>query len=667
MTTGYLASGGNPFVLRSDNALPDFGTDRSTVPVFPGTKATGKSGVEALRGSGSKGKSWYQKWTRKVLDHADLALAVHDSDVVLEIVLRAMDAAGLVQKAEIGKGQHAWGLAPDRLYVATEVAEVRSGAGRPLVVPRREAKLWQGVPSLDLPAPGAYDRREVARPTWFGRLYRDMQVRRIVAAEHTALLPRKEREHLEKRFATKGYRPWSPNVLSATPTLELGIDIGDLSTVMLCSVPPEPANYVQRTGRAGRRDGNAFNLSLAAGRPHDLYYYEQPLDMLAGKVEPPGVFLNATAVLERQMIAYCLDSWAASGVDERAVPKTMREVLANVERKRLSRFPYPFFDFVGEHARELAASFLAAFDKDLSDANKKALSKFVLGDVPDSNTAEAGADAEAVAGSRLHRRPLVHRLLDRFAEVARERKSIRPRGAGVAETRRGAEAGSAGRKHKGRDQGGRRRAARASRRFAQDQRPRDVQLPHGRGAGPQLRLPGEGRHAPLGDLAQDRQGRRKRRQGGPPVRPRGVRVRTAGGGRVERACPGEQILRRRAPGEDRPGGPGDVEAGAVAALSGLRLLRARGLGGRPHGVPSLRRVPVGRRGAAQGDASAAHGARHDARQEEPHRRRKRLAATEVLHSSPGGRLRSRRSQDSLCCCRDPIRLRVHPVGNLPGD
>ena len=426
LTTGYLASGGNPFVLRSDNALPDFGTDRSTVPVFPGTKATGKSGVEALRGSGSKGKSWYQKWTRKVLDHADLALAVHDSDVVLEIVLRAMDAAGLVQKVEIGKRQHAWGLAPDRLYVAAEVAEVRSGAGRPLVVPRREAKLWQGVPSLDLPAPGAYDRREVARPTWFGRLYRDMQVRRIVAAEHTALLPRKEREHLEKRFATKGYRPWSPNVLSATPTLELGIDIGDLSTVMLCSVPPEPANYVQRTGRAGRRDGNAFNLSLAAGRPHDLYYYEQPLDMLAGKVEPPGVFLNATAVLERQMIAYCLDSWAASGVDERAVPKTMREVLANVERKRLSRFPYPFFDFVGEHARELAASFLAAFDKDLSDANKKALSKFVLGDdVPDSNTAEAGADAEAVAGSRLHPRPLVHRLLDRFAEVARERKSIR--------------------------------------------------------------------------------------------------------------------------------------------------------------------------------------------------------------------------------------------------
>ena len=425
LATSYLAKGGNPFVLRYDLALPDLGTDRSAVPVFPGTKATGKSGVEALLGV-RRGKSWYQNWTRKVLDHAGLALAVHDSDVVLGTVFRAMAAAGLMRKADIGKGQHAWGLAPDRLYVTTEIAEVRSSAGRSLVVPRREAKLWQGVPSLDLPTRGAYDRREVARPTWFGRLYRDMKVRRIVAAEHTALLPREQRERLEERFAAEGGRPWSPNVLSATPTLELGIDIGDLSTVMLCSVPPEPANYMQRTGRAGRRDGNAFNLVLAAGQPHDLYYYEQPLDMLAGKVEPPGVFLNATAVLERQMIAYCLDSWVASGVDEHAVPKTMREVLANVERRRLSRFPYPFFDFVGEHARELAASFLAAFDKDLSEANKKALSKFMLGDdVHDSNHAVPGADAEAGGGSRLHRQPLVHRLLERFAEVAKERKSIR--------------------------------------------------------------------------------------------------------------------------------------------------------------------------------------------------------------------------------------------------
>ena len=44
LTTGYLASGGNPFVLRSDNALPDFGTDRSTVPVFPRNQGHGQVG-----------------------------------------------------------------------------------------------------------------------------------------------------------------------------------------------------------------------------------------------------------------------------------------------------------------------------------------------------------------------------------------------------------------------------------------------------------------------------------------------------------------------------------------------------------------------------------------------------------------------------------------------
>ena len=413
LVTRYLAHGGNPFVLRDNLALPEFGTDRSAVPVFPGSKATGHSGVEALLGSGGAGRmsrnSWYQKWTRKVLDQAALALAVPDSDVVLDIVFQAMQAAGLVHKADAGKGQHAWGLAPERLYVATDVAEVRNAAGRPLVVPRQEAELWQDVPSLDLAMSGAYRRQEVVRPTWFGRLYRDMTIRRIVAAEHTALLQREQRERLEERFEAEGYRPWDPNVLSATPTLELGIDIGDLSTVMLCSVPPEPANYVQRTGRAGRRNGNAFSLAVAAGRPHDLYFYEQPLDMLAGAVEPPGVFLNARAVLERQMIAYCFDSWVAAGVDENAVPRTMRDVLANVERRRLSRFPYPFFDFVGEHGRELAESFLAAFDKDLSDVNKSALSQFLLG------AGEPGPSG----GS------LVHRLLDRFSEVARERKSIR--------------------------------------------------------------------------------------------------------------------------------------------------------------------------------------------------------------------------------------------------
>ena len=55
-------------------------------------------------------------------------------------------------------------------------------------------------------------------------------------------------------------------MLVATPTLEMGIDIGDLSTVLLASLPRTVASYLQRVGRAGRLTGNALNLAFVTGR-----------------------------------------------------------------------------------------------------------------------------------------------------------------------------------------------------------------------------------------------------------------------------------------------------------------------------------------------------------------------------------------------------------------
>ena len=89
----------------------------------------------------------------------------------------------------------------------------------------------------------------------------------------------------------------------------MGIDIGDLSTLALCSVPPEQANYVQRIGRTGRRDGNSLNLTIATGRPHDLYFWAEPKEMIAGAIKTPGVHLKAFAILKRQFAAYTLDRW----------------------------------------------------------------------------------------------------------------------------------------------------------------------------------------------------------------------------------------------------------------------------------------------------------------------------------------------------------------------
>ena len=75
--------------------------------------------------------------------------------------------------------------------------------------------------------------------------------------EHTSLLDAKVRQDYESAFKHGGTDPQAPDVLVATPTLEMGIDIGDLSTVMLGSLPRSVSSYLQRVGRAGRGGGPA--------------------------------------------------------------------------------------------------------------------------------------------------------------------------------------------------------------------------------------------------------------------------------------------------------------------------------------------------------------------------------------------------------------------------
>ena len=217
---------------------------------------------------------------------------------------------------------------------------------------------------------------------YYGKLYAAGDIRRIFAEEHTSLLDRDTREKLEKRFKAPEAerRPWDPNLLSCTPTLEMGIDIGDLSTVILCSVPPARTNYLQRIGRAGRRDGNSLNLTIANARPHDLFFFAEPESMIEGEIEPPGVFLNASAVLERQFTAYCLDRWVESGVGENALPLQLRYVLGNIGSDDPNKFPYNFLKFIETHRTDLFERFITVFSKSLTEDSIAHLRNFVEGD-----------------------------------------------------------------------------------------------------------------------------------------------------------------------------------------------------------------------------------------------------------------------------------------------
>ena len=163
-------------------------------------------------------------------------------------------------------------------------------------------------------------------------------------------------------------KPWHPNLLSATPTLEMGINIGDLSTLILCSVPPEQANYVQRIGRAGRRDGNALNVTVAMARPHDMWFWTDPLEMISGQVKTPGVHLEAVAILRRQFAAFTLDRWVAEegayASSYGRVGQSLKAIKGDVRRG----FPLFWFDFIAKHATRLFEDFVKLFPE-LTDNN----------------------------------------------------------------------------------------------------------------------------------------------------------------------------------------------------------------------------------------------------------------------------------------------------------
>lgn len=144
---------------------------------------------------------------------------------------------------------------------------------------------------------------EEERPDDYDLMVLDQQFSMLRPREHSAQVPAEEREILERMF--KGDSQLL-NTLVATPTLELGVDIGALDIVLMRNVPPLPANYWQRAGRAGRRHRMAVNITYARPASHDRAYYEQPLKLLLGTIYPPRINLRNELMVEKHIHAAIL-------------------------------------------------------------------------------------------------------------------------------------------------------------------------------------------------------------------------------------------------------------------------------------------------------------------------------------------------------------------------
>ncbi|WP_448853198.1 DEAD/DEAH box helicase [Corynebacterium frankenforstense] len=284
----------------------------------------------------------YARWTAAMLGLTNHDAADTVTRLIQELVARGVLAeptkAGLPaasgQGARTKTGARVFGIDPERIHISRENDPEALRCSQCAAVfafgPAARAAL-DGARCLNAECTGTL-HPEAIEDNYYRSMYRSPEPRAVIAREHTGLLDTRTRHRIEEAFrggdeeAAEAY-PDAPNVLVATPTLEMGIDIGDLSTVMLSSMPPTVASYVQRVGRAGRLTGNSLVLATVRGRGQALPKLLDPLSVIAGAVRPPAAFLRATEILRRQFIARLIDS---ADPDSLPPAQTARDVLRGV-------------------------------------------------------------------------------------------------------------------------------------------------------------------------------------------------------------------------------------------------------------------------------------------------------------------------------------------------
>lgn len=124
-------------------------------------------------------------------------------------------------------------------------------------------------------------------------------------AEHSAQLDGERLGSLERRF-----KDGELNVLSCSTTMELGVDIGGLSAVIMNNAPPSSTNYRQRAGRAGRRgEGISFAVTLCPSSPHGEQVFSDPLWAFRQRAGVTNIAFDSGRLVQRHVNSLCLGAF----------------------------------------------------------------------------------------------------------------------------------------------------------------------------------------------------------------------------------------------------------------------------------------------------------------------------------------------------------------------